>query len=167
MYIHVAPSSGHISLNFNMHFKLILRSSEGFFWCLEWECCIFLKDWWKFIQIHQYYMYTMALKRTTQNKQTSQLCLLFTYLLKSFWSSAATGLSENLSCRLPSGLPRWLMRTIDLAPWSKMYLMLGSAAVILVTERQSILVTKIFTPQEQDQTFKDLWSIIHMLSPSL
>ena len=43
MYIHVAPSSGHISLNCNMPFKLILRSFEVVFWCLEWECCTFWK----------------------------------------------------------------------------------------------------------------------------
>ena len=58
--MYIDPSSGHISLNFlNMPFKLILRRFEVVFWCLEWECCTFLKDWWKFIQIHQYY--TMAL----------------------------------------------------------------------------------------------------------
>ena len=47
-----------------MPFKLILRRCEVVFWCLEWECCTFLKDWWKFIQIYQYY--TMALKNCMQ-----------------------------------------------------------------------------------------------------
>ena len=37
--MYIAPSSGHISLNFNMPFKLILRRVEVVFWCLEWECC--------------------------------------------------------------------------------------------------------------------------------
>ena len=41
--IYIAPSSGHISLNFNMPFKLILRRFEVIFWCLEWECCTFWK----------------------------------------------------------------------------------------------------------------------------
>ena len=59
MYIGLAPSSGHISLNFKIPFKLILRRFEVVFWCLEWECCTSWKDWWKFTQIHQYY--TMAL----------------------------------------------------------------------------------------------------------
>ena len=39
-----APSSGHISLNFNMPLKLILRRFEVVFWCLEWECCTFWKN---------------------------------------------------------------------------------------------------------------------------
>ena len=33
--IFIAPSSGHISLNLNVPFKLILRRSEVVFWCLE------------------------------------------------------------------------------------------------------------------------------------
>ena len=37
MYMYIAPSSGNISLNFNMPFKLILRRFEVVFWCLEWE----------------------------------------------------------------------------------------------------------------------------------
>ena len=61
--MYIAPSSGHISLNFNVPFKLILRRFELVFWCLEWECCTFFKDWWKLIQIHQYY--TMALTEFT------------------------------------------------------------------------------------------------------
>ena len=58
--MYIAPSSGHISLNFDMPFKLILRRFEVVFWCLEWECCSFLKDWWKFIQIHQYFGFNLA-----------------------------------------------------------------------------------------------------------
>ena len=54
-----APSSGHISLNFNMPFKLILRRFWGCFLMSGVRMLHFLKDWWKFIQIHQYY--TMAL----------------------------------------------------------------------------------------------------------
>ena len=41
--MYIAPSSGHISLNFNMPFKFILRRFEVVFWCLEWECCTFWK----------------------------------------------------------------------------------------------------------------------------
>ena len=41
--MYIAPSSGHISLNINMPFKLILRRFEVVFWCLEWECCTFWK----------------------------------------------------------------------------------------------------------------------------
>ena len=41
--MYIAPSSGHTSFNFNMPFKLILRSCEVVFWCLEWKYCTFLK----------------------------------------------------------------------------------------------------------------------------
>ena len=41
--MHIAPSTGHISLTFNMPFKLIVRRCEVVFWCLEWECCTFWK----------------------------------------------------------------------------------------------------------------------------
>ena len=41
--MYIAPSSGHISLDFNMPFKLILRRFEVVFWSLEWECCTFGK----------------------------------------------------------------------------------------------------------------------------
>ena len=42
--MYIAPSSGHISLNFNMPLKLFfLRRFEVVFWCLEWECCTFWK----------------------------------------------------------------------------------------------------------------------------
>ena len=41
--MYIAPSSGHISLNCNMPFKLILRRCEVVFWCLEWEYCTFSK----------------------------------------------------------------------------------------------------------------------------
>ena len=33
--MYIAPSSGHISLNFNMPFKLILRRFDVVFWCLS------------------------------------------------------------------------------------------------------------------------------------
>ena len=57
LYI-VAPSSGHILFTFNMPIKLILRRFEVVFWCLDSGVRMlhFLKDWWKFIQIHQHYM---------------------------------------------------------------------------------------------------------------
>ena len=75
--MYIAPSSGHISLNFNMPFKLILRRFQVVFWYLEWELMLFsLKDWWKFIQIHQYY--TMAL-----NMSTKEMCT--EYVLARQW----------------------------------------------------------------------------------
>ena len=43
MYMYITPSSGHISLNFNMTFKFIIRRAEVVFWCLEWECYTFWK----------------------------------------------------------------------------------------------------------------------------
>ena len=59
----LSPSSGHVSLNCNMPFELILRRFEVVFWCLECECCTFWKiD--KFIQIHQWTISTMALNWT-------------------------------------------------------------------------------------------------------
>ena len=41
--MYIATSSGHISLNFNILFKLILRRFEVVFWYLEWECCTFVR----------------------------------------------------------------------------------------------------------------------------
>ena len=35
--MYIAPSSGHISLNFNRPFQLILRWFEVAFWCLGWS----------------------------------------------------------------------------------------------------------------------------------
>lgn len=47
-------------------------------------------------------------------------------------SSAATGCREYFSgMALPSGRPRWLIRTTDLAPLSRQCLMLGMAALTL------------------------------------
>ena len=65
-----------------------------------------------------------------------------TYLPSSCWNSSATGARENLSFLCPSGLPKWLMATTDLAPFSKRYLMVGRAATILCVrerERESIV----------------------------
>ena len=56
---YIAHSSGRSLMNLNLPFKSILRWFEVVFWCLQWECCAFEKDWWKFIQIRKYY--TMAL----------------------------------------------------------------------------------------------------------
>ena len=49
----------------------------------------------------------------------------------SFLSSSATGARVNLVFLLPSGLPRWEQSTTLLAPLSRQYLMLGTAATIL------------------------------------
>lgn len=47
-------------------------------------------------------------------------------------SSAATGSREYFSgMAFPSGRPRWLISTTDLAPWSRQCWMLGTAALIL------------------------------------
>ena len=47
-------------------------------------------------------------------------------------SSAATGSREYFSgMTFPSGRPKWLIRTTDLAPWSRQCLMLGMAALTL------------------------------------
>ena len=60
--MYIAPSSGHISFNCNMPFKLILRRCEVVFWwctCLEWECCTFWKiDGNSLKSTNKYYMYT-------------------------------------------------------------------------------------------------------------
>ena len=60
----IAPSSGCPLLNLNVLFKLILLEFwscfDVFWWHLEWECSTFLEDWWKFIQIHQYYKYKLV-----------------------------------------------------------------------------------------------------------
>ena len=58
-FMYIAPSSGGPLPNFNLPFKWILRRFEVVFRCLECECCTFRINWWKFIQICQYY--TMAL----------------------------------------------------------------------------------------------------------
>ena len=54
-FMYIAPSNGHSLLNINVPFKVILWRFEVVFYYLEWESCTFLKDWWKFIHIHQYY----------------------------------------------------------------------------------------------------------------
>ena len=55
----------------------------------------------------------------------------------SFSSSLATGASENLACAVPSGRPRCDARTTDLAPFSRQYLIDGSApamrALLVIT----------------------------------
>ena len=54
--MYIAPSSGHTSLNFNMPFKLVIRRFEVVLWYMSGVRMLhFLKDWWKFIQIHQCY----------------------------------------------------------------------------------------------------------------
>ena len=74
--MYVIPSSGHISLNFNMPFKLILKGGLRLFSDVWSENAAFFEDWWKFIHIHQYY--TMALK----DYHLSVMCvILWTSLL--------------------------------------------------------------------------------------
>ena len=62
--MYIAPSSGHTSFNFNMPFKLILRTMWGCFLMSGVKILHFLKDWWKSIPIHQ--NYTMALTRFSE-----------------------------------------------------------------------------------------------------
>jgi len=53
-----------------------------------------------------------------------------TCLPRSLSTSAATGLRVYFSFGVPFGRPRWEIRTTDLAPLSKAYLMVGKAATI-------------------------------------
>ena len=62
--MYIAPSSGLALLNLNLPFKLILRGGLRLFSNVWSENAALLKDWWKFIQIHQYY--TMALIRFSE-----------------------------------------------------------------------------------------------------
>lgn len=55
----------------------------------------------------------------------------FTNLPKRVFNSSTTGARVYLPTFLPSGLPRWLIKTNDFAPFSRQYLMLGKAATIL------------------------------------
>lgn len=58
-----------------------------------------------------------------------------THLPRRVLSSAATGSREYFSgMKFPSGRPRWLINTTDLAPWSRQYWILGTAAFILMVE---------------------------------
>ena len=41
--MYIAPSSGHISLKFDMPFKLILRSFEGFFYVWSENAVLFVR----------------------------------------------------------------------------------------------------------------------------
>ena len=72
--MYIAPSSGHELLNLNLHFKLIQRRFEGFFFRSEVRMQHFLKDWWKFIQIHQYYTGWPRNNGTVDTVDFSGLC---------------------------------------------------------------------------------------------
>ena len=58
-FMYIAPSSGHALLNLNVPLKFDSKEVWGCFLMSGVRMLLFLKDWWKFIQIHQYY--TMAL----------------------------------------------------------------------------------------------------------
>ena len=57
--MYIAPSSGHILLNVHLPLKLIKEVCSCFLMSGVRMLHLFT-DWWKFLQIHQYY--TMALK---------------------------------------------------------------------------------------------------------
>ena len=50
--MHIAPSSGHEWLNLNLPFTLISKEVWGCSLMSGVRILQFLKDWWKFIQIH-------------------------------------------------------------------------------------------------------------------
>ena len=59
-YVHTCSShEWSFMLTLKLPFKLIVRNFWGCFLMSGVRMLHFLKDWWKFIQIHQYY--TMAL----------------------------------------------------------------------------------------------------------
>ena len=62
--MYIAPSSGHILLNLELPFKMILRRIEVVFLMSGVRMLHFLKDWWKFIRIHQYYTVRPRKKET-------------------------------------------------------------------------------------------------------
>ena len=72
------------------------------------------------------YGYSLAMQNIQINR---------THVARIFLSASATGLRENLGFGFPSGLPRWLIRTTDLAPCSSAYLIVGTAASILGAKR--------------------------------
>ena len=57
--MYIAPSSGEPLPNLDLPFKWILRRFEVVILMSGVRMLHFLKDWWKFVQIHQ--SYTMAL----------------------------------------------------------------------------------------------------------
>ena len=69
---------------------------------------------------------------------------MITYLPRCASRTAFTGLREYFSCLLPSGRPRWLIKTTDLAPFSRQCLMVGMAASILKTSKQTSIAPIIW-----------------------
>ena len=59
--MYIAPSSGHILFDLNMPLEMDSKEVWGCFLMSGMRMLWFLKDIWKFIQIHQYYN-TMALR---------------------------------------------------------------------------------------------------------
>ena len=67
--MYIAPSRGHILFNLNMPFKIILlRRLRLFYDVWSEEMLHFLKDLWKFIQIHQYYIGLLWLEENLRLK---------------------------------------------------------------------------------------------------
>ena len=60
--MYIAPSSGHELLKLNLPFKIYSNDFCGCFLMSGVRMLQFLKFWWKFIQIHEYY--TVALIRS-------------------------------------------------------------------------------------------------------
>lgn len=94
-----------------------------FLWSQETKLCLLLRILWSLIEyFNSDHWRRRRLKPVVQS----------THFPSRVLSSAATGSREYLSgTKFPSGRPRWLISTTDLAPWSRQCLMVGTAALIL------------------------------------
>lgn len=83
-----------------------------------------------FLLIPEYFNHNKDIASALVNKH--HLFRPSSHLPRRVLSSAATGSREYFSgMTFPSGRPRWLISTTDLAPWSRQCWMLGRAALIL------------------------------------
>lgn len=75
------------------------------------------------------------------------------YFPSSFFNSSATGFMENFSTTFPSGLPRWLIKIIALAPLSIAYFTVGMAATILENVDNKFSFQTLVINETQNNTF--------------
>ncbi|MES1918804.1 hypothetical protein MHBO_000707 [Bonamia ostreae] len=61
---------------------------------------------------------------------------------KAFWSEVKTLFKESRGTTFPAGLPRWDIRTTDLAPFSKACFMVGIVPTILLSSWTSRFLPK-------------------------
>ena len=101
--MYIAPSSGHISLNFNMPLKWILRRFDVVLWCLEWE----YRTFERLMEIHSNPpYYTLALNNVFNALLvlnwhiflTSTLNSHTTYSLDNTWVHSHTTHEQSASC---------------------------------------------------------------------